>query len=383
MNKPTISLTTEFEEIIRDIPPPDEVHIPLKGHIPRIEKKKKVLQGARIAEHPEGYAGDVHSSLSGKVTNITPASISIKTDTKADTGNLKTEPVDISGIDQSKELILTLKGLGVDTNNLVRAKTLIINGFNPEPGISVYDHLLHDHQETIERGLEIVRKLTSPTSTILAVPGRSTAYLSGCMTFHIKTFYPNSLNRVVVKLVTGFDKPENVATVSIPQLYFIGKIVETGLPLTETIITIGKINYRVKIGTPIRVILEYAGISVQPGDRVVLGGPFRGSAVYSLDQGVDKDTYGILVIPKDTFSPVTDAPCLNCGECVLKCPSRIMPNIISRMAEFGLFEKTIKYGIESCLECGLCTYFCTARRPVLQYIRLAKDELAAQESNKR
>ena len=378
MNKPTISLTTEFEETIRDIPLPDEVHIPLKGHIPKIERKKKVLQGARIAEHPEGYAGDIHASLSGKVKNITPASISIKTDTE----DLQTEPVDISGIDSGKELILTLKGLGVDTNNLVRAKTLIINGFNPEPGISVYDHLLRDHQETLERGIELVRKIISPSSTILAVPGRSTAYLSGCMTFHIKTFYPNSLNRVVVKFVTGFDKPENVTTVSIPQLYFIGKIVETGLPLTETIITIGKVNYRVKIGTPIRVILEYAGIVVQPGDRVVLGGPFRGSAVYSLDQGVGKDAYGILVIPKDTFSPVTDAPCLNCGECVLKCPSRIMPNIISRMAEFGLFEKTIKYGIESCIECGLCTYFCTARRPVLQYIRLAKDELAAQQESK-
>jgi len=379
MNKPTIFLTTEFEERIRDIPSPDEMNIPLKGHIPRIERKEKVLQGARIAEHPESYAGDIHASLSGKVKNITPASISIKTDTE----NLQTEPVDISGIDPGKELISALKSLGVDTNNLVKAKTLIINGFNPEPGISVYDHLLRDHQETLERGLELVRKFISPTSTILAVPGRSTAHLAGCMTFHIKTFYPNSLNRVVVKSVTGFDKPENVAIISIPQLYFIGKIVETGLPLTETIITIGKVNYRVKIGTPIRVILEYAGISVQPGDRVVLGGPFRGNAVYSLDQGVDKDAYGILVVPKDMFSPVTDAPCLNCGECVLKCPSRIMPNIISRMAEFGLFEKTIKYGIESCLECGLCTYFCTARRPVLQYIRLAKDELAAQESNKR
>jgi Na+-translocating ferredoxin:NAD+ oxidoreductase subunit C len=377
MNKPTTSLITQFGETIRDIPPPDEIHIPLKGHTPLIERKKKVLQGTRIAEHPEGYAGDIHASLSGKVANITPESIAIKTDSE----DLRTEPVDMSGIDQGKELVRIVKGLGIDTNKLVRAKTLIINGFNPEPGISVYDQLLRDHQETLEQGLELVRKIVCPSSSILAVPGRSTAYLSGCIIFHIKTVYPNSLNRVVVKSVTGFDKPENVATVSIPQLYFIGKTVETGLPLTETIITIGKVNYRVKIGTPIRVILEYAGISVQPGDRVVLGGPFRGSAVYSLDQGVDKDDYGILVIPKATFLPVTDAPCLNCGECVLKCPSRIMPNIISRMAEFGLFEKTKKYGIESCLECGLCTYFCTARRPVLQYILLAKKELAAQQKS--
>ena len=96
---------------------------------------------------------------------------------------------------------------------------------------------------------------------------------------------------------------------------------------------------------------------------------------------MNKEAYGIIVIPKGTFSPVTDAPCLNCGECVLKCPSRIMPNIISRLSEFGLFEKTIKYGIESCFECGLCTYFCTARRPVLQYILMAKNELAAQKKS--
>ncbi|MDY6791437.1 MAG: 4Fe-4S dicluster domain-containing protein [Thermodesulfobacteriota bacterium] len=378
MNKPTTSLITPFTETIQDIPSPDEVHVPLIGHTPVVQRKKKVLQGTVIAKHPVDDVGDIHAPVSGKVTGVTPSSISLKTDS----GNLQPKPVDISAIEPGKELVRILKGLGVNTRNLNRSKTLIINGFNPEPGISVYDQLLRDHQETLERGLELVRKLISPSSAILAVPGRSTAYLSGCVTFHIKTVYPNSLNRVVVKSVTGFDQPENVAIVPIPQLYSMGKVLQTGLPLTETIITIGKVNYRVKIGTPIRMILGYAGISVQPGDRVILGGPFRGSAVYSLDQGVDKDAYGISVIPQGTFSAVTDAPCLNCGECVLHCPSRIMPNIISRMAEFGLFEKTIKYGIESCFECGLCTYFCPARRPVLQYILLAKDELFTQQKSK-
>jgi len=377
MNKPTISLTTQFEETIRDIPPPDEVHIPLLGHTPVVERKKKVPQGAMIAEHPADDVGDIHAPLSGKVNGVTPVSISIKTDTE----NLQTEPVDISRIDPGKELVRILKGLGIDTRNLISAKTLIINGFNPEPGISVYDQLLRDQLDTLERGLELVKRIVSPSSSMLAVSGRSTASLSGSMTAHIKTVYPNSLDILVTKFITGMDNPEDVSTTSIPQLYTIGKIVETGLPVTETILTIGKINYRVKIGTPVKVILENVGISIQPGDRVVLGGPFQRSAVYSLDQGVDRDTYGILVVPKGTFPPVTDAPCLNCGECVLRCPARIMPNIISRLAEFSLFEKTVKYGIDACFECGLCTYFCTARRPVLQYIRLAKDELAAQQES--
>ena len=35
-----------------------------------------------------------------------------------------------------------------------------------------------------------------------------------------------------------------------------------------------------------------------------------------------------------------------------------------------------------CLECGLCGYVCIARRPVLQYIRLAKRKLAEMERDK-
>ena len=78
-----------------------------------------------IAKYPADDVGDIHAPVSGKVTGVTHSSISLKTDME----NLQTEPVDISGIKPGKELFRILKGLGVDTNNLIRAKTLIINGF--------------------------------------------------------------------------------------------------------------------------------------------------------------------------------------------------------------------------------------------------------------
>jgi electron transport complex protein RnfC len=34
------------------------------------------------------------------------------------------------------------------------------------------------------------------------------------------------------------------------------------------------------------------------------------------------------------------------------------------------------YDLYSCVECGLCGYVCSSRTPILQYIKLAKFELA-------
>jgi len=67
---------------------------------------------------------------------------------------------------------------------------------------------------------------------------------------------------------------------------------------------------------------------------------------------------------------------------VLVCPARLKPSNLSRYAEFALHERCRAEHIESCLECGLCGYVCIARRPVLQYIRLAKRKLAEMERDK-
>ena len=143
----------------------------------------------------------------------------------------------------------------------------------------------------------------------------------------------------------------------------------------------GKRNYRVLIGTPLSAILDHVGIEVQSGDRVILDGPMRGQAVYSLDDGVSRDTYGVTVVKKDAFPVITDDPCINCGECVLHCPARVLPHMISKYAEYSLFENTEAYGIRSCFECGLCSFYCVSRRPLLQYIRLAKKELSASKDS--
>jgi len=108
-----------------------------------------------------------------------------------------------------------------------------------------------------------------------------------------------------------------------------------------------------------------------------LGGPFRGEAIYSLDQGVKKGDHGLFITSSDSIPAVQDAACINCGECVLQCPARIQPHLISRCAEYERFDEAVRYGLNSCFECGLCAFNCFARRPLLQYIRFAKAQILA------
>lgn len=368
------SLESQLKKGIGEIPAPEELSIQVRNLVLKTAKRKKVGFGSVIAEHPSQAGGAFHAAAAGTVRDLDYHHLVIA----CGAGGDDAEPVNVASMQPGRELLRTLQELGIDIAVLsTHAEILVINGMNPEPGISVAEQLLADEMETLEAGLDMACALIEPQRTFLAVADTSEYHLSGATPTSVKAKYPNSLDALVVKAVTGEEFPANVKVMNVMDLYALGRVVRTGLPVTETIMTIEGHNYRVPIGTPIRHLLSSLSMEASSGDTVVLGGPFRGEAVYSLDEGVRKGDYGMFVIPSDAFPHVQDATCINCGECVLNCPGRIQSNLISRYAEYEMFEMAEKHGLHSCFECGLCAFSCTMRRPLLQYIRFAKDQLRA------
>jgi electron transport complex protein RnfC len=131
-----------------------------------------------------------------------------------------------------------------------------------------------------------------------------------------------------------------------------------------------------RIGTPVRDILNAFDITLNEKDRLIIGGPMTGSAVYSEDFPVQPDTDAIMVQDRNNIPVVSDYPCINCGECIRICPANIPINLLVRFLEAGQYEEAAdQYDLYSCIECGLCSFVCVSKMPVFHYIKLAKYEL--------
>ena len=119
------------------------------------------------------------------------------------------------------------------------------------------------------------------------------------------------------------------------------------------------------VGAALRDVLEHLGIA---GGAVTLrgGAPPRdlrlsGSAVTG---GAELTVY---VTPAEP--DINPDPCIRSGWCVEGCPVRIHPAGLLEAAQNNDAELADEYGLAACIECGICSYVCPSRLPLLEGIR--------------
>lgn len=390
LNDPRFHLLYGVTQRFSTGPEPQLVRLNREGFklVEGVTKKTLVHPRMRLAVHPSPLKGDAFSPIFGRISEINERSIFVEAVEPNEEQRLAAEAVEKDKVDllalpeRGAELGKILKGLGLNTRSLGQdCKTLIINGLNPDPGVTWAEPMLLTHLDNLKAGLEVLRRLSPAEKILLAVPKEMRLHYHDIEVAHVPSQYPASVNALVVKAVTGKENPEGVGIVGLHNVWSLGRVARTGLPLIETVLTIGSFehsgNYIVKEGSTIGELLHFANIELKNGDTLVRGGPLRGESLDRLDRSVTKGSTGVFVVEAGTIPPMQGhSPCINCGACVLICPARLSPSFLSRYAEFALHERNRAEHIECCLECGLCGYVCIARRPVLQYIRLSKHKLA-------
>ena len=186
------------------LPAPSRACVPLAGHAPKVARGQTVARGQLLAE--------AHAPVAGTVDQVDALGICI-----AAQGQAVAEPTDISAL-EGEALREALRGLGMDTVRLAKADTLVVNGLNPEPGVTSAEVLLRDHAPTLSAGLELARRVMGAAVCVLALRQGVTTSLSGCDSIAVDATYPRSLDPLVIKAVIGRENPVGVAALSVHEL---------------------------------------------------------------------------------------------------------------------------------------------------------------------
>jgi len=101
-----------------------------------------------------------------------------------------------------------------------------------------------------------------------------------------------------------------------------------------------------------------------------------GMAQSSLDAPVIKGTSGLLVLSEQESQVSEHGPCIRCSRCIDACPMGLQPAMLSVLAEAELYDEMKEYDLMNCFECGTCAYVCPSKRPIVQWVKLAKMTLA-------
>jgi len=64
--------------------------------------------------------------------------------------------------------------------------------------------------------------------------------------------------------------------------------------------------------------------------------------------------------------------CVRCGACVDACPMGLEPYLLSTYGRLRMWDEARENDVLDCLECGACSYSCPSNRPILDYIKVAK-----------
>lgn len=409
------------------MPLPEKVIIPLQQHIgapcelsAQVDKGTRVKIGQKIADSESFVSAPIHASVSGTVTAVGPCNhpmgirvnaVTIESDGEEQWDDDLAPAGDLEHL-EAKELRRLVReagivGLGGATFPAhVKLSpppekpidVVIINGAECEPYLTADHRVMLENTEEIVFGLKVMLKALGAGKGIIGVEDNKPDALRimekavekedmiSVASLHTK--YPQGAEKMLIYVTTGRKVPAGglplevgVVNHNVGTAVAISRALRDGHPLVERVLTVTgpavnkPANLLVRIGTPVREVIDFCGGLNDSLRKLILGGPMMGLAQPHLDAPVIKGTSGILALDEKTVSLEESGPCIRCAKCVEACPVQLLPTSIAQCAEHGLLDRAESLHALDCFECGCCAYTCPSGIPLTQWIRIAKAEI--------
>ena len=404
---------------------PARIVVPVSQHIgapakPEVNIGDEVKRGQVIGSTTGFVSSPVHSSISGKVIAIADfptsvgkmvQSIVIEGDGKDESVSFKETPdyENISADDIRNMIrdagIVGMGGAAFPTNVKLsppkekKINTVIINGAECEPYLTADHRLMVERPKEVVEGLKIIMRSLGVNEGHIGIEENKPDAIeamksavsgeSNIKVWPLEIKYPQGAEKMLIKAVKDREVPSkglpmDVGAVvqNVGTALAVYEAVRFGKPLIERVVTVTgagikePANMMVRIGTLMSDVIEQCGGLVEGAVKVISGGPMMGFAQWTLDVPVVKGTSGILVLREDEYVSSDEySACIRCGSCIDVCPLGLNPSILSIYAENGFFEDAKQNNLFDCFECGSCAFVCPAKRPMVQFIRLAKSQV--------
>ncbi|GMQ64979.1 electron transport complex subunit RsxC [Vallitalea maricola] len=408
--------------------PKGDLVFPMLQHIgapckPLVKKGDKVLMGQKIGE-PQGFVSSpIHATVSGTVKAIKDVlhpngskvqGIVIENDGEYTEIEMK-ERKDYKNLSR-EEIINIIKEAGIVGMGGATFPTfiklspppekkidhIIVNGAECEPYLTSDHRIMIEETQRVVKGLEIILHLFPNAKGVIGIEDNkpdaikamkeAVGGISNISVATLKTKYPQGAEKQLIYSITKREVPSgglpaDVGCIvqNIDTVVAIHRAVLRGRPLMRRIVTVsgGAIkepqNFKVRIGTSYRELIEAAGGFTEEPAKVISGGPMMGLALFSLDVPVIKGSSSILCLTKKEATVNEESNCIRCGKCVSICPMNLLPLELNKFAINNEDDLFVKYKGMNCIECGACSYICPSNRHLTHSIRTTKRTIMAKK----
>lgn len=416
-------ITAEVATVVA--PLPQQAIFPLSQHIgapakPVVNRGDKVKVGTLIAEANGFVSAPIYSSVSGTVLKVDTAIdatgyrkpaiyINVEGDEWEESID-RSETLDKHPELTSEEIVNRIKVAGVTGMGgagfptfiklcpppTAKAECVILNGVECEPYITSDYRLMMEHADEILVGLDLLMKGAKVERGYIGIEDNKPEAIK---LFEQKTAndprieivalakkYPQGGEKQLVDAVINRQVPAppaipvNVGAIvqNVGTAYAVYQAVMKNKPLFERYTTVtGKQlknpgNFLVRMGTPMRELIDLCGGMPEGDNKVLAGGPMMGKSVVSTDVTVCKGTNSITILTDADAHRKAAQPCIRCGKCVSACPMGLEPYLLATLSSFKEWERLEAEQVTSCISCGSCQFTCPSHRPILDNILQGK-----------
>ncbi|MCF8020348.1 MAG: electron transport complex subunit RsxC [Vallitaleaceae bacterium] len=410
---------------IKILKPIGDLVFPMAQHIgapcePIVKKGDRVLLGQKIADSEAFVSSPIFSSVSGTVKSIEEVGhpngfkckgIVIENDHLYEDHPSLNQSHDYKNM-TNEEILAIIKNAGIVGMGGATFPThiklapppdkeidfIILNGAECEPYLTSDHRIMLEETDRLIAGLKVLLSMFKEAKGIIGIESNKPDAIKKVteaakdeprievITLHTK--YPQGAEKQLIYAATKREVPPGklpfevgCIVQNVDTIVAIHRAVDRGRPLTRRIVTVTgdaikePQNFKVRLGTSYKELIEAAGGFVEEPAKIISGGPMMGFAMYSMDVPIIKGSSSILCLTKKAIATEDESNCMRCGKCVSACPMGLMPFELNKFALAQVEEEFEAYKGMDCMECGACSYVCPSKRHLLQSFRTTKKNI--------